>query len=426
MMMYFPTVAINMPLALVTTGMRHCAASFLIFLLSVLFVLPANAANRETWIPDSDSVVLAELPVTDSPQWQMIRALRERLAKQPDNPHIAAELARTYMNMRRLSGDPRYLGYAQAVLAPWWDAAHPPAEILLTRARLKQTQHHFDAALEDLQQLLKMQPRNSQAWLLLAGVSMVKGRYDLAKRACAHLLLQSPALVSTSCVAQVGGMTGKLESSYQLLKQTLLQQAPSKITQTTKSQNSTLQQWAWTMLAEMAVRLDKPQAAEKHFKQALSIEQPDIYLLSAYADFLLANGQAQQVVDLLEDRRQVDALLLRLALAAQMTGNNDADNYRQQMQRRFEAMRRRGNNTHLREAAHFMLDLQHKPAKALTLAQGNWQQQHEMVDAILLARTALAADKPAAAKPVLDWQKQHKVQGVQLKRLLSELQKRGL
>ncbi|HET9679874.1 MAG TPA: tetratricopeptide repeat protein, partial [Gammaproteobacteria bacterium] len=417
MMMSFPMQAADMPVLSATTGVRRYAASLFILILSALLITPVKAMTAETWIPASDDVVLADLPASNSPLWRAIRTWRSTLEKQPDNQQAAAALARAYLELRRVTGDPRYLGYAQAALAPWWQQAKPPADILLVRARLKQTQHQFSAATKDLQQLLMQQPRNTQAWLLLASVAMVQGNYELARSACAQLLFQAAPLVSTSCVAQLGSMTGKLDASYELLKNRL--QASSKKT-------DTLVQWTSTLLAEMAVRRGDMQAAKQHFEQALSAGQPDIYLISAYADYLLATEQAEKVIALLDDRRQVDPLLLRLAIAMKALNMPETGTAIKQLQRRFDAMRRRGDDTHLREDARFMLELQNNPEQALKFAQGNWRQQHEIVDALLLARAALVTGDIAAAKPVLEWQQKNNVEGVQLTALLAELQERGL
>ncbi len=52
-----------------------------------------------------------------------LRELRLALAAQPGNADLAVRLARRYYDEVAAEGDPRYIGYAQAALAPWWDAA---------------------------------------------------------------------------------------------------------------------------------------------------------------------------------------------------------------------------------------------------------------------------------------------------------------
>jgi predicted Zn-dependent protease len=61
----------------------------------------------------------------------------------PGNLKLAAALAQRYIEQARLEGDPRYLGYAESVLGPWWKQAQPPSEILVLRATLRQSTHQF-------------------------------------------------------------------------------------------------------------------------------------------------------------------------------------------------------------------------------------------------------------------------------------------
>jgi hypothetical protein len=64
---------------------------------------------------------------------------------------------------------------------------------------------------------------------------------------------------------------------------------------------------------------------------------------------------------------------------------------------------------HAREEAMYYLLIADDPARALERARVNWGQQHEYDDARLLIMAANAADQPAAARPVLDWMKTHRI-----------------
>ena len=85
--------------------------------------------------------------------------MRERLKNEPENLPLALRLARSYLELGRVTGDPRYSGYAEAALAPWWDLAEPPEQVLLSRATMRQRVHQFDAALADLDAVLSANPR---------------------------------------------------------------------------------------------------------------------------------------------------------------------------------------------------------------------------------------------------------------------------
>ena len=105
---------------------------------------------------------------------------------EPENIDLAVHLARLYIELGRAEADPRYYGYAQAALLPWWDRPAPPPDILLLRATLRQSQHDFPGALADLSQVLDQDPRNAQAWLTRAVILRVTGDFaEGSARLCA-------------------------------------------------------------------------------------------------------------------------------------------------------------------------------------------------------------------------------------------------
>ena len=167
--------------------------------------------------------------------------------------------------------------------------------------------------------------------------------------------------------------------------------------------NRQVRLWALTVLAETDARLGDSQAAERHFRQALSLGLRDCYLLGAYADFLLDADRPSEVRVLLQDEARIDPLLLRLALAEQAMGAPTLQSHIADLSERFAANRRRGDTSHQREEARFALSLLKDPQEALLLAQANWAQQREPWDARVLLAAALAAEKPETARPVLDW-----------------------
>jgi hypothetical protein len=118
--------------------------------LILAFFLPC-AALAAPFTPSSDQQVLERLPAgAADPRQRELRELRDRWRAQPADAAAAVTLARRYFEASAAEGDPRYVGYAQAALAPWWDRPEPPAEVRVMRAVLLQFDHEFDAALADL------------------------------------------------------------------------------------------------------------------------------------------------------------------------------------------------------------------------------------------------------------------------------------
>src|ERR1700730_17199526 len=86
-----------------------------VVLRAAVFVFAAVApVAAAPFIPESDSQVLERLPFTpNDPVMRELNALRIELNKEPDNLPLALRLARRYLELGRVTGDPRYAGYAQ-------------------------------------------------------------------------------------------------------------------------------------------------------------------------------------------------------------------------------------------------------------------------------------------------------------------------
>jgi tetratricopeptide (TPR) repeat protein len=363
------------------------------------------------FVPESDSQVVERLPFApNDPVLRRLRALNNQLTRKPDNLPLALLVAQGYLEVSRVTGDPRYAGYAQAALAQWWDLEQAPQEVLVLRATSRQRMHQFDAALADLATVLNSNPRNAQARLIRATVLQVKGVYDEAREDCRALQNLTQELVWVACLASVDGATGKLRESYEQLR-AALQRSPGS--------QPVVQDWVLTSLAEMAARDGMMTEAEGHFRAALGLSAPDYYLLCAFADFLLDNGRFEEVLDLLRDKTAADPLLLRYALALQAQRSKELPAQVELLRDRFTASRLRGDRVHLREEARFTLHLLNAPQAALQLAQENWQVQKESADVRILLEAALAARDAAAVDAVREWLSISRLEDVQLQRIVA-------
>src|SRR6516162_7006383 len=363
-------------------------------------------ASAAPFVPQSDGQVLERLPFAPRhPVLRRLRALNGQLTRAPNDLRLAVVVAQGYSELGRVTGDPRYAGYAQAALAPWWSLGGAPQEVLVLRAALRQRMHQFDLALADLATVVNINPRNVEARLMRATVKQVQGVYDEAREECRALQELTEKLVSTACLANVNGASGRLRESYEQLR---------ALFSTYPAAEPNRRSWVLTSLAEMATRAGMVSEAEAHFRAALTLAPADYYLLGAYADYLLDNGRPQEVVALLRDETAADPLLLRYALALQAQNSNDLAIQVQQLVDRFAASRLRRDRVHLREEARFTLHLLKTPATALKLAQENWQVQKEPADVRILLEAALAAHDRAADDLVRDWLRNSRLEDVQL------------
>ncbi len=337
--------------------------------------------------------------------------MRAALTRDPQDLALAVRVARRYAELGRVSGDPRYSGYAQAAIAPWWDAAAPPRDVRLLRATLRARVHDFDAALADLTALVDADPADAPAHLARATIRQVRGDFAAAAADCAVLARVAPEAIAATCTHGLGALTGGLEASYRGLAATV-------------ARNSGLapdvRAWLLSILGEMAARAGRDAEAEAHFTAALAIDPSDQYTLGAYADWLLDAGRAHDVVRLLEDRQRTDALMLRHALALQALRSPRTAAQIEQLRARFAASRLRGDRVHDREEARFALHLLGDPRTAVALARANWTLQREPLDARILLEAARAAGDAEAVREVRDWVARTRLEDRQIARLLRE------
>jgi tetratricopeptide (TPR) repeat protein len=373
-----------------------------------LGVAAAHAATPAAWaapteVPARDSEVvevLRERPLTVAER--QARALRAQLRAQPRSLHLATQVAWQALQQARRDGDPRLLGQAQAALAPWWALPAPPPEVRLLRATVLQSTHDFSAALRDLQALVKLPHASPQAWLTLASVLQVTGRYDEAQAACESLRATGEpeaVVLAAACTLELQSLKGQADQARDGL-QALSQRAPAA-----------LQPQLQLMRAELAERMGQPQQALALY-QALLLQQDDAYLLGNLADLLLELGRPAEVITLLQGRERNDALLLRLAEAgvAMAAGARPPPAVHAQiaaLKARFDAARLRGDSVHRREEARLALRLLKQPPRALQLARANWRVQKEPADARILLEAARAAhdvrEVAALRTQVQDW-----------------------
>lgn len=389
-------------------------------LLCVVMVLPAYTAHllAAPYIPQSDTEVLEQLPSSRDPLLQKLRQRQTQLAKSPEDLKRAIDLAQAYIQLGRTTTDPRYDGYAEAALYPWWNMTQAPTEVLILRATLRQRRHDFEGALNDLSRVLQDQPKHAQAWLLQSVIHQVQGNYLLAKQSCVALLQLSSPMLATACIANAINLNGRAQESYQALKKIIEQGIVDAKPQETG--------WALTILAEIAERLGKNEQADHYFQAALGIDRQDIYLLSAYSDFLLDQNRPQEVKTLLQQQTikvddLTDGLLLRLAIAEQDLNEASLEQSIATLKVRFANNRLRGDNQHLREEARFTLFLLQQPQNALQLALENWEMQREPWDARILLDAAIHSGNRAAAKSAINWLKSVNLEDVQLKNRMALL-----
>lgn len=351
----------------------------------LLLALPAPgvAAPR---IPERDDEVLARLPA--GPRSPGV----SRPARPPSLEQALSE-ARLLLQQAQQEADPRFLGYAEARLAPWRDGPGLPAELHLLRARLYQARHRFAPAQVALSTALAQAPDLAEAWLLKAGLEQLQGDYRAALASCRRVSGLEYLSLSLACTAQVQGLTGQAPQALLTLQK--LAAAPLGLSAGQAA-------WLQLGLADVADRLGRAAQAEAALRQAQPLGAEAV---ASYADWLWRQGRHADTLRLLAPWSSHEGLLIyqlraRLALGQQLGAGEVAA-----LAGRLQAALRPGEAPHFREQALLALDIKGQPAAALGMARQNWEVQKEPVDTRLYARAAHAAQSATDLARLQRWQR---------------------
>ena len=351
-----------------------------------LVVAPAHAAPI---VPTSDAEIIEVLPAMAGSRAEE-RRLRKQLALTPRDPALALAAAQRYLDQAHELGDPRFAGMAMSAIGAWTDEATMPDDVLMMRATLQQYLHAFDASVTSLQRLLaRPGPTRPQAWLTLATVRRVQGRYADSDAACQQVARAGSALHGNACLAENAALRGDVDRGRAALNGLLAGARHPPATQA----------WMMTSLAELEQRAGNTAAAETAYRAALKADA-DAYTTLAYADFLIEQQRPAQALALLKEQPRSDAVLLRLAIAGTQANAASAAADAAEMRERIALANERPDAKvfHGREQAMFALVVDRDATRALELARGNVAQQREPLDLLVLAQAARASGQAAAVE----------------------------
>jgi hypothetical protein len=361
-----------------------------VFALGAAFVTALALASPH--VPSSDSTVLETVPAVAATE--KLAPVRARVAAHPEDVQSALALAKGYLDIGRAEADPRFVSYAEATLSPWLKREHPDPAVLTLEATCLQYLHRFSEALRLLNQATTIEMFNGQAWLTKATILQVQGQFAEARKACRPLIQISGQLIALTCLTAVNSLTGKLKPSYIALRDVFTNDPRL---------DAAVRVWILDQLADMAQRTGDDVAAERYFQAALHASPADSYTKADYADLLLRQGRAAEVLHRLQGDEQQDNLLLRLAIAATRLRTDQARRLGDEFQARYESARRDGDATHLREQARFLLEVRGDAAAALEVAAHNWNIQREPADVRIYWEAAAFAGNAQASGRLREW-----------------------
>ncbi len=376
--------------------------------LSMIMIACSPAASSEPTKPASRDNVLLLVRPADNPASQAIVDLRQRLQLKPDDQVTAAALARLYIAEARTTSEPRYWGYAEAALKPWSGTGDLHPDLLLMRAMIRQYAHDFQAALVDLDAVLKAQPENGQARLTRAFIYQAQGEPSSAIEDCMALRRARPALVFTTCRARILSLTGGAGTALTMME--------NAFAATSSDTDAGLLGWAHKVQADTARRIGRLDLAQSHLRLALEASPNDAKTAAALADLLLLQHAPDEVLNI--DIGSFDAGFELRRLLARRSLGDDIVRERARLAERFETAPLQDGPRELRNETLFALEFGNDPQTSLKLATTNWATHKEPDDARLLVRAALAAGDRERAAEVMAWARRQALEDVELQALL--------
>jgi Flp pilus assembly protein TadD len=352
-----------------------------------LCLAPMALLSGASFAPSNETVVMSATINPNQPEDQRMQTLRADLIVHPHQPEKAEELAALYLERARQRADPRFVRLAEAVLKPWWQSPQASTSMLLQRAYIKQNNHRFVAALDDLEMILQRSPNEGSAWTMKATIQLTLARYDEARGTIFRMLPYVSELSSAALVANLGSLEGKHAESLRIIER-VLENRPLEDSQELP--------WALSIAAEIAARAGLSEKAEGWYRSALALRPWDPFLINAFADFLLAEEKPQEALNFLRGQQRTSDVLVRQALARTALNSEDPvlTSMLRSLAERFQRLAESTSERHLRTEGRFYLDLAHEPALALEIARANWTEQREPADAVLVLQAARIADRP--------------------------------
>jgi hypothetical protein len=351
-----------------------------LFLFSLLlFIYSSRAFSSEPFIPDSSAFVVAKWPVQTS-------GLNMR------------DQIQNLLNNASYPGNSANYSIAASLLKQYSTEDVSEMDRLYYDAVIKQHYHRFEESKELLLTLLKAQPKNPNALLLLSNMYSVLGEHELAEKMCIRLISIAPQTTVATCVFNVRAQTGDLKSSLEQLSAFL------KNNHLSGESNEGLAIWSAETLASLARANGELERAQKILAPYTNKKVPVSFWV-LWSDIQLELDNPEQVKNRIESivknsQNQDDALILRLTLAEQRLVPLRSL-WLAKVRARIDLRESRNDTEHAFDIALYYYFIEREYQKAHSWAQINWEQAKLLDDKNLLKMTQEALQIPPLDKHLM-------------------------
>jgi tetratricopeptide (TPR) repeat protein len=328
-----------------------------------------------------------------------VKAALKRLEQNPNDSSAELNAAQTMLSQGRRDGNAQSVAAADAMFAQM-NGTINTAQILRSRAIAQQYLHNFDAALDLLDKVLKIDNGDASALLTRSNILLVQGKINQAKDACRSLARAMRYDLFVLCDASTNAVGEQASASAERLQSFI---ASGRMDQA-------LTGYAYSIIGEIAMFENDNSKAQRMFAMAQELDPENLRIRMLHADSLLKLSKFEQALEILDVVADTDALLVRRAIALKRSGETKALNsVIKTMKGRIKANFWAGHSGHAREESLYYLEVENDALQALARANVNWQYQREFEDAKLLLDAAIKANSKDDAIKVSTWMKEENV-----------------
>jgi tetratricopeptide (TPR) repeat protein len=308
-----------------------------------------------------------------SPAEQSMAQASKLIDKNPKNFEAYNALALALSRRARETSEVKFYAQAEETLQKSFEISPGNFDGERIHVWLLLGKHEFSAAREAAQKLNKRMPDDVMVYGFLTDANAELGNYDEAEKAAQLMLNLRPGnLPGITRAAYLRELFGDVDGAIELMNMALDSTPPGE---------SEDQAWILSQIGHLQLSVGRLSDAEKTLQRALTLFPGYHYALQNLAKVLIEQKRYDEAVTLLTERYQAAQHaenLYDLAEALELAGHKvEAQKAFAEFETKSLAESIRGDNSN-RELIFYYADHAHEPAKALEVAQHEYERRHDV------------------------------------------------
>ena len=228
----------------------------------------------------------------------LVPRLQEQVRENPADAHGLALLGLAYEQRARDTGDPSYYPKADGVLRRALKVA--PNDLLATSGlgALALSRHQFRSALALGRRAVSLSPSTAKGYGVVGDALVELGRYEDAFASFDRMVTLKPSLSSYARVSYARELLGDVRGAARAMRLAI---------ESAVGQREPLA-WSYTQLGKLFMSHGRVSAAERQFRNALTVQRGYVYALDGLAQVEAARGHVGRAIAL--ERRASESIPL--------------------------------------------------------------------------------------------------------------------